>query len=676
MKKGCKTVLTLLVGMVLGVVLFIGSIALTIYIVLTSVSVGDLQDYAGVEIFDKENEVVDKTLWDIIEKVIENSDNFGSMTLNDIQRDYGIKIPDKIDFVDITPIKDVPLKDLKDNLDKLLDKVTLADLTDKFNVNLPKNIQVINDNKDKPVIKAWNAIMDEMDGLTDKTLGELDDMFSLGIYKEGANIHKAMRTLRDKKVGELSDAFNKLLITDILDIFEYALAETVSSSAEATHVFVSQYEDGFVYVSDDDGAYYLTNERYRLLSDTELTEKVTANSAALYIKVVMVTYSATSPTTPVQTISYIPYDKNDANHKTMVSLSYEEATALSGSETLYVWNGVTGVFEAYSGILNENEEYYAKKAMVYEKETAATPIFYEKWDKSKGTVDRYTKRYADEILLDFKILTADSGLNYDAASLMVLNTSNNEYVICDAALPEHLTADKFVIIKSGAVDLYDGKEPVSAADVSVSFNLFDEGGEVYTDLSKTEPAYLKQAGALVENDGQPVGANARLVKVTREASARALISMKHKGTDISTLDSAISDFALNELLDIQPDTILDLPHIRNSKITEIGEGLTDEIMEAKLADVLVWGKDSDADPIATYLLDTTRLIDVLDAMYAELNTNGDDWFSLKIDMKKLNKRFNYIINVVNNTSSSITLGTVVISANDSMTQSVIGNHRG
>ncbi|MDR2634713.1 MAG: hypothetical protein LBC13_01885 [Clostridiales bacterium] len=662
MSKGCKTVLNIIIGMVLGVVLFIGSIALTVYLVLTKVTVGDIQDIAKVDVLG-DNEIVNKTLWDIISNVIEDIPEFGSKTLNDLENEYGVKFPDKIDFIDISSIKDVPFSELKDNIDKLFDKTSLADLTNALGISLPENISVITENRDKPVFDAWEAIVDKLDHLGDMTLGELDGEFNLGIYKEGADIHKALLTLRDKQVNGLAEAFNALLITDILDVFEYSLAE-VSAAEEATHVFIEEYSDGYVYIEDADGAYYLTNERYRLLTDSELNS-VPSNNDDLFVKAIVLTYDNNGNNiSPEQKVEYIPYVNGD-DYKTMVPVSYDEASAVADSVgTLYVWNTQTGVFDVYSGTVAAEQKYYVKKAVVYKHETADTDVFYEKWDKSKGEdVQRYARRYAEEVLFDISTV-------YSGATVMIYDHPNNVYhPYNEAAVTAGVAGPKRLIFVNG--NIYTGSVAVNDSAVTATIEVFnDEGG---TSLDLNAPAFIKKKGLTLSKD--EADNEGLSIKITREASARALISMKRDGTNISQIETAITGFALKDLIDIQPDTILDLPQIKIATLNTVGGNLTNEMMDAKLADVLLWSKDSGADPVAVFLLGDTRLTDVLDAMGAQLNVLGDTWFTMTFDMNKLNQNFNYIIHVANNSGNNVGLGSLIIASGSTLTQSVIGNKR-
>lgn len=218
MKKGLKTFVDILIGMVLGVILFIGSIALTIYLLMTSVTVGQIQDYAGFQVFQPDNTagVYDMTLWELANSLIDTFKDFGNISLNDIEEKYGIDIPDEIAGFDITGIKDVPIVEIPDNFRKIFDNFTLRDASEKFDLTLP-DLKIFNDNLDTPIFDALQNVMDEVDNLDNKTFGQIDRDFGLNIYS-GADTNKTLLALRNTKISELSNALDNLYISDVIDI--------------------------------------------------------------------------------------------------------------------------------------------------------------------------------------------------------------------------------------------------------------------------------------------------------------------------------------------------------------------------------------------------------------------------------------------------------------------------
>ena len=87
-----KSALSFFLGMIMGVVLFVGAIAGTLYALVATISVGQVMDYAKTDpdiIFDQDSDIPDKSILDIALQLKDDVPNIGNMSLNELAEKYG-----------------------------------------------------------------------------------------------------------------------------------------------------------------------------------------------------------------------------------------------------------------------------------------------------------------------------------------------------------------------------------------------------------------------------------------------------------------------------------------------------------------------------------------------------------------------------------------------------------
>ena len=117
--KVLKGTLTFVLGMIIGIILFVVAIGGTVAILATQVKVGDLQQsVTGTEIVAPDSELYNKTVLEAVKGVIDDVQNFDKLTLKTLYEHYGIKLLNGISGIDFTT-KDfytVPITDLVNDL--------------------------------------------------------------------------------------------------------------------------------------------------------------------------------------------------------------------------------------------------------------------------------------------------------------------------------------------------------------------------------------------------------------------------------------------------------------------------------------------------------------------------------------------------------------------------------
>ena len=216
---GGKSVLSFFLGMIMGVVLFVGAIAGTIYAVVATVRVGQLLDTAKVNtdnIFDQDSDITDKTILDIAKMLYGDVPNIGNMTLNELSEKYGVSNKldgiDNIEGIDISSIFDMPIKDIPTGFKDIILGVTLNNVGNITGLDFAGyGIPILTDNLNVPIVDAIDAILDAIGG--EMTLRQIEDNFGITLGEGGI-----FDTIKDTPLSQLSDVIDGLQVGAIVDM--------------------------------------------------------------------------------------------------------------------------------------------------------------------------------------------------------------------------------------------------------------------------------------------------------------------------------------------------------------------------------------------------------------------------------------------------------------------------
>ena len=215
-----KGTLTFVLGIIMGIVLFVGAIAGTLYAVATSFTIGDITEKVGLTgekaIFDEGSEITNKTIWEVGQDLIADVQNIGNMTLNEIAEKYGLtKHTDnfgEISGIDISPIFDVPINQLKDNLGVIVDNITLNDIGEFAGMDFTEyGLPILEDNLYSPVTKALDAILKSIDG-DNITLRQIEDNFGITLGENAI-----FNQIKDTPLSTFGDVINGIEVGKIID---------------------------------------------------------------------------------------------------------------------------------------------------------------------------------------------------------------------------------------------------------------------------------------------------------------------------------------------------------------------------------------------------------------------------------------------------------------------------
>lgn len=207
--------LTFILGMIIGIILFVIAIGGAVYLVGTSVTVGELQQkFTDQEIISSESELYDKSVWDTLVKVAGDMKNFNNLTLQSLYESYGIKLLNGIGDVDFTSKEfySMPLGDLFKDMSVVIDSFTLGDVSSLAKFELP-DLPIFTDNTGVGVKTALSNIMGSING--DLSIRDVKNNFGIDM---GVDKNKVLAAMQDAKLSSFGDMLNVLRLNSFIDV--------------------------------------------------------------------------------------------------------------------------------------------------------------------------------------------------------------------------------------------------------------------------------------------------------------------------------------------------------------------------------------------------------------------------------------------------------------------------
>ena len=214
--KVLKGTLTFVLGMIIGIILFVVAIGGTVAILATQVKVGDLQQsVTGTEIVAPDSELYNKTVLEAVKGVIDDVQNFDKLTLKTLYEHYGIKLLNGISGIDFTT-KDfytVPITDLVNDLSIIVNSFTLNDVSKIAGVDFASyNLPVLTDNLNNNLSTAMDNILGSLNG--DLSIRAIKDSFGIDL---GVEDNALLKQLQDVVLSEFGNVINFLRVNALLN---------------------------------------------------------------------------------------------------------------------------------------------------------------------------------------------------------------------------------------------------------------------------------------------------------------------------------------------------------------------------------------------------------------------------------------------------------------------------
>ena len=240
-----KGTLTFILGMVLGIILFVLAIGGAVFAIGSSMTVGQLQEsLTQEEVIAKDSALYSQKLIDAIKSIVGDVKNIKSLSLKTLYEHYGISVLNGISGIDFTE-KDfysLPISELIDDTSKIVNSFTLSDISKIADVDFSSyGLPVLDDNLNNNVKTALNNIMSSLNG--DLTIRSINDKFGIDI---GVGENALIAAVQDVALSNFGSVVNAMMLDKILNVDS----------------------DTFVKVGEND--VYVKADRYDVVSNADL----------------------------------------------------------------------------------------------------------------------------------------------------------------------------------------------------------------------------------------------------------------------------------------------------------------------------------------------------------------------------------------------------------------------
>lgn len=306
--------LNFVIGMIVGMVLLVVAVVGAVFAAGSLVSVGQIENTLGTDIFDDESDVNNKTILELVQSLIGDLQNMDELTIEKLRTDYGLKIPTEISGIDITPLFGYSLLEVPDHLGDVVNNMTLRDVGEfldmDFETEYP-DLRVLQDNLDEKVNVALDNVLSSIDD-EKMTVYTIERDFGLSLGEN--NLITTLRhtplssfaeVMDNLPVGVVIDADSDLFVEkgavrlyvvadDYIEVPAGELTSPLADGMRVTETYIAGAdENGLVYremryVMNDDGTYEPDNSCYASSFDAE------ANTETYYRHIVYTAYDSSA----------------------------------------------------------------------------------------------------------------------------------------------------------------------------------------------------------------------------------------------------------------------------------------------------------------------------------------------------------------------------------------------
>lgn len=240
-----KGTLTFILGMVLGIILFVLAIGGAVFAIGSSMTVGQLQEsLTQEEVIAKDSALYSQKLIDAIKSIIGDVKDIKSLSLKTLYEHYGISVLNGINGIDFTEKEfySLPISELIGDTSKIVNSFTLSDISKIADVDFSSyGLPVLDDNLNNNVKTALNNIMSSLNG--DLTIRSINDKFGIDI---GVGENALLAAVQDVALSNFGSVVNAMMLDKILNVDS----------------------DTFVKVGEND--VYVKADRYDVVSNADL----------------------------------------------------------------------------------------------------------------------------------------------------------------------------------------------------------------------------------------------------------------------------------------------------------------------------------------------------------------------------------------------------------------------
>lgn len=214
--KVLRGTLTFILGMIIGIILFVVAIGGTVVALGMAVKVGDLQSkFTDQEIISHESNLYDQTMLDAVKGVINDVRNFDQLSLEKLYQHYGISVLNGIGGINFED-KDfysASIKDIMGDASIVVNSFTLRDVSKLTGNDFESyNLPILTDNLDNNIKGALDNILGSIKG--DLTIRTIKTKLIPDFNVEN-NLIKAVQDIPFSSFGSAVNAFRLCTFLDV-----------------------------------------------------------------------------------------------------------------------------------------------------------------------------------------------------------------------------------------------------------------------------------------------------------------------------------------------------------------------------------------------------------------------------------------------------------------------------
>ena len=209
--------LTFVLGMVIGIILFVLAIGGAVVVIGTQTTVGQLQDNFTQEgPIAPDSKLYGQTILDAVKSVISDMQNMDSLTLKTLYEHYGLSVLNGISGIDFTTkdFYNAPVNQLLSDLSIVVNSFTLSDISGLADVDFSEyGLPVLDENLDNNIKTAIDNIMSSFKG--DLSVRKIKNDFGIDI---GVNDNALIAAIQDVSLSSFGQVVNALTLDKLLDV--------------------------------------------------------------------------------------------------------------------------------------------------------------------------------------------------------------------------------------------------------------------------------------------------------------------------------------------------------------------------------------------------------------------------------------------------------------------------
>ena len=203
--------------MIIGIILFVLAIGGAVFVVGTSVTVGQLQQkITQEEIIAPDSALYGQTVLDAVKSLINDINGIDSLTLQTLYDHYGLAILKGLSGIDFTTknFYTAPIKDILNDMSIVVNSFTLNDISGIAGVDFSSyGLPILDENLQNNLQTALNNIMGSLNG--DLSVRKIKDDFGIDI---GTGDNKLIATIQDVSLSSFGEVVNAITLNRLLDV--------------------------------------------------------------------------------------------------------------------------------------------------------------------------------------------------------------------------------------------------------------------------------------------------------------------------------------------------------------------------------------------------------------------------------------------------------------------------